>query len=124
MTDVPVWKMTTLDCVDPRVEAEFWSALLGWTVAHVQDEYAMVTGPDGVPALGFGQVADHQPPLWPDDGGRKQFHVDLACADIAETEARALGLGATLADPQPGETWRVLIDPAGHPFCLTNADSW
>ena len=28
------------------------------------------------------------------------------------------------SDPQPGETWRVLIDPAGHPFCLTNAANW
>ena len=29
-----------------------------------------------------------------------------------------------MADPQPGETWRVLLDPAGHPFCLTDAAAW
>ena len=56
--------------------------------------------------------------------GSKQFHLDLAAEDIdAETE-RLVGLGATLADPQPGETWRVLLDPAGHPFCVTNAANW
>ncbi len=118
-------KMTTLDCADPRAEAAFWSALMGWDVAHVQDEYAMLAAPGGgQPALGFGQVTGYQPPTWPDEGGRKQFHLDLACADIAATEARALELGATLADPQPGETWRVLLDPAGHPFCLTDAANW
>jgi len=27
-------------------------------------------------------------------------------------------LGATTPEYQPGETWRVMLDPAGHPFCL------
>jgi hypothetical protein len=30
----------------------------------------------------------------------------------------ALALGATLAAHQPQEEVRVLLDPAGHPFCL------
>ena len=30
----------------------------------------------------------------------------------------ALALGATLATHQPQESVRVMIDPAGHPFCL------
>jgi hypothetical protein len=118
------WKMTTLDAGDVGAEATFWAGLLGWEVAHQQGEYAMLTGPTGTPALGIGLVVDHQPPSWPDEGGRKQFHLDLACDDIVATEAHALGLGATLADPQPGETWRVLISPAGHPFCLTDAANW
>ena len=32
---------------------------------------------------------------------------------------RAEALGARLADPQPDSRWRVLLDPAGHPFCIT-----
>ncbi|WP_307802408.1 VOC family protein [Cellulomonas fengjieae] len=36
-----------------------------------------------------------------------------------EPVERALALGAQLADPQPDERWRVLLDPAGHPFCIT-----
>ena len=35
----------------------------------------------------------------------------------------SLGLG-WVPDHQPGETWRVLLDPAGHPFCLTDAANW
>jgi hypothetical protein len=48
----------------------------------------------------------------------------VAVTDIAEAERRCLELGAKLADPQPGQTWRVMIDPAGRPFCLTDAAAW
>ena len=116
--------MVTVDCEDPRVSAAFWSALLGWEVAVVEDDYAMLTGPDGHAAVGFGRVEGYRPPSWPDEGGRKQFHLDLAVADLDEAERAAVHLGATVADPQPGETWRVLVDPAGHPFCLTRAENW
>ena len=30
----------------------------------------------------------------------------------------ALGKGATLAEHQPQDDVRVMLDPAGHPFCL------
>ncbi len=116
--------MVTLDCAEVAPSAEFWSALLGWEVVASTDDYAMLTAPEGGPALGLGRVADHQPPAWPDEGGRKQFHLDLAVADLAAATDRALALGARLADPQPDQTWRVLIDPAGHPFCLTDAANW
>jgi catechol 2,3-dioxygenase-like lactoylglutathione lyase family enzyme len=116
--------MVTLDCAEVAPSAEFWSRFLGWDVAAATDDYAMLTGPDGTPALGLGRVEGHQPPSWPDEGGRKQFHLDLAVADVGAATERALELGASLADPQPGETWRVLVDPAGHPFCLTDASRW
>ena len=111
-------KMTALDCSDPRAEAAFWSGLLGWDVVAVEDAYAMLVPPGGGPALGFGQVEGYAPPGWPHANGAKQFHLDLGCDDLAAEEERALALGATLADPQPGDTWRVLLDPAGHPVSL------
>lgn len=114
--------MLSIDCADAAVAADFWSRLMGWEVAMSGDGYAMLVG-DGV-RVGFGSVPDYEAPAWPNPRGSKQFHLDLACADIAAVEARALGLGATVADPQGGETWRVLVDPSGHPFCLTDAASW
>ena len=119
---VATLKMVTLDSRDASADARFWSALLGWPVAHDADGYAMLTGPDH--ALGFGTVADYQAPAWPNPAGSKQFHFDLAVDDLAAAEAACLELGATLADPQPGDTWRVLLDPSGHPFCLTSAANW
>lgn len=116
-------KMITLDCAEVPPMTAFWSALLGWDVIAEGDGYAMLGDGNGA-ALGFGAVPDYQAPAWPNPNGSKQFHFDLACDDVAADEQRALGLGATLADPQPGETWRVLLDPAGHPFCLTEAANW
>jgi hypothetical protein len=107
-------KMLTLDSSDARRDATVWSAVLGWDVAHEQDEYAMLTGPGGV-ALGFETVVDHEAPAWPNPQGSKQFHLDLAVEDLDAGVTRCVELGASLAEPQPGETWRVLLDPSGHP---------
>ena len=116
-------KMLTLDSSDARRDARFWSAVLGWEVASEQDEYAMLTGPGGL-ALGFGTLEHHEAPGWPNEHGTKQFHLDLAVDDLDEGVAACVDLGATLPDEQPGETWRVLLDPSGHPFCLTLAANW
>src|SRR4051794_29091018 len=86
-------KMLTLDSSDARRDAAFWSTVLGWEVAHVQDEYAMLTGPDGV-ALGLGLVADHEPPGWPNEHGSKQFHLDLAVDDLDAAAADCVSAGA------------------------------
>ena len=121
-TPVATLAMITLDCADPQASAAFWAALLGWDVAHSEEQYAMLTGPSH--ALGFGRVEDYQPPAWPNEAGSKQFHFDLAVDDLDAGAEAAVALGATLPEDQPGETWRVLLDPAGHPFCLTKAENW
>jgi hypothetical protein len=46
------------------------------------------------------------------------LHLDFEVTDLAAETARAVALGATLAQDQPQENVRVLFDPAGHPFCL------
>lgn len=76
----------------------------------------MITG-DGT-TIGFGRVEGFTPPSWP-DAGAKQYHLDFRVDDLAGAEATARELGATVPDFQPGaDRWRVLLDPAGHPFCL------
>ncbi len=82
----------------------------------------MLTGPNHV--LGFGRVEGYVAPGWPNESGSKQFHLDPADDDLDAAQEAAVELGATVADPQPGETRRVLLDPSGHPFCLTKADNW
>ncbi len=114
--------MLTLDTDDPERAAAFWSSMLGWEVLHSSADYAMLSGPSH--ALGFGRIEDYVAPSWPNEHGSKQLHLDLAVLDIAAAEARSIELGATVPDEQPGETWRVLLDPSGHPFCLTDAANW
>ncbi|MFT4226852.1 VOC family protein [Micropruina sp.] len=114
--------MVTIDCADPSKEAEFWAAALGWEVTYADDNYGMAS--DGTLRLGFGRVEDWQRPEWPNPAGTKQFHLDLAVDDLDAAEEQLLGLGATKPTDQPGDTWTVLLDPDGHPFCLTKAANW
>ncbi len=69
-------------------------------------------------ALCFQQVQDCTPPSWPSQSQPPQMHLDVMVDDLDTAEAALLELGATRAEHQPGETFRVLLDPAGHPFCL------
>lgn len=47
-----------------------------------------------------------------------QFHLDVGVLDVQVAAEDAVALGAVLADFQPQDDVRVLLDPDGHPFCL------
>lgn len=48
------------------------------------------------------------------------MHLELAVTDLDDAETKAVVIGAVKPDDQPNpDVWRVLIDPDGHPFCLT-----
>ena len=108
----------SLDCSDPGALADFWAALLGGEVAFRSDELCAVqTGNGWIAAV---KVAGYLPPTWPTGEVPKQIHLDLATSDLEAAEAEALRLGARKAIDQPApDRWRVLLDPAGHPFCCT-----
>ena len=72
----------------------------------------------GATPLAFQRVADHRPPEWPGAEHPQQLHLDLEVDDLDAGEAAVVALGARKHEVQPGETFRVFLDPAGHPFCL------
>ena len=45
-------------------------------------------------------------------------HLDIATDDLAGAVANAIECGATVAEYQPQDDVRVMLDPDGHPFCL------
>lgn len=109
--------LTVLDCADPAALAAFWAELLGGDVVHATEDVAVVRA-DGA-SLAMARVPGYRPPTWPDADLPKQIHLDLTVDDLDAAEAAAVAIGARLADSQPGSRrWRVLLDPAGHPFCL------
>ena len=114
--------MVTIDCADPKREAEFWAAVLGWEVTYSDGDYGMVA--DGSQRIGFGRVEGWTAPGWPNASGTKQFHFDLAVDDLEAAEKSITELGATKPAEQPSTDWTVLRDPDGHPFCLTKAANW
>ncbi|GAA1572045.1 VOC family protein [Dactylosporangium maewongense] len=123
MTVVARVGSVTLDCPDPRALADFYQAVTGADREHDGDDaVALAAVPPGGINLCFQRAADHRPPRWPDPSAPQQFHLDLYADDPAAALARMIELGATLAPHQPGEgRWTVLLDPAGHPFCLAAA---
>jgi hypothetical protein len=110
----------TLDCPDPVRLAEFHRRATGWAPHPASGSaFAALGGEDG-PVLGFQRVEDHRAPQWPGQGVPQQMHLDFAVPDLDEVEERLLALGAARPEPQPDAArFRVLLDPAGHPFCLT-----
>lgn len=112
--------MVNLDCADPRALAGFYHQVLGWEITHSEDEYAMIS--DGTAGIGFGRIEGYQPPAWPDETAAKRYHLDLRVDDLDKAAELCLQAGARQPGFQPGgERWRVLLDPAGHPFCLCPA---
>jgi hypothetical protein len=73
---------------------------------------------EGKPTIAFQQVATYVAPTWPEGPVPQQLHLEFAVDDLDGAEELALSLGATKAEFQPGETFRVFLDPVGHPFCF------
>ena len=66
------------------------------------------------------RVENFVAPTWPEESVPKQGHIDLEVDELDDAERRAVSLGAVRAESQPEpESHRVLLDPAGHPFCLS-----
>ncbi|MGD0219610.1 MAG: VOC family protein [Acidimicrobiales bacterium] len=108
----------SLDCSDPSALAAFYGRLLGTEVTYDSDAFAAIKL-EGL-WLSTQRIADYRPPTWPEGELPKQVHLDMAVADLEAAEALAVAAGATKASVQPNpERWRVMIDPAGHPFCLS-----
>ncbi|MDN0194269.1 VOC family protein [Streptomyces sp. S.PNR 29] len=113
----------TLDAPDARELAAFYLRLLpGWRVWRGEDgpDWVHIRPPDGGTGLSFQTEPDYVPPDWPSRPDRQQMmiHLDIEVDDLEAETARAVAEGARLAAVQPQSDVRVLLDPAGHPFCL------
>ncbi|NIK58934.1 VOC family protein [Kribbella shirazensis] len=106
-----------LDCPDAAGLAQFYGELLGWKVKS-DEGWADIRPEDGSNCISFQQVKDFKAPSWPSQDVPQQLHLDVMVEDLDAAEPAVLELGATKAEHQPGTTFRVFLDPAGHPFCL------
>ena len=122
MTDIR-FSVVALDCPDPLALADFYARLTGLVVEPLGDfPPENVTWiellSDSKPTLGFQKIDAFVAPTWPEGAIPQQLHLDFEVANLDEGERTVLALGATKAAHQPGTTFRVYLDPVGHPFCL------
>lgn len=116
---------TVLDAPDAHALGRFYAALLDWEIVDVDDGWMKIRTPGGGASLSFQSTDAYVAPEWPGPGGqRMQAHLDLGTDDLEAALEKAMGLGARLADVQPQDDVRVLIDPVGHPFCLFQRDPY
>lgn len=122
----------TIGAPNPRELATFYERLLGWTASALdgpppggppQAGWAQLRSPSqgpGLLTLNIEYEKEYVRPVWPSEPGKQHItaHLDIPVDDLDAAVARALEAGATLAEFQPQEDVRVMLDPAGHPFCL------
>lgn len=115
------WWGVVLDAPDGVALAHFYARLLGWQVFNEHGGGAAVAPSEDA---GYNLACETEEryvrPVWPTVDGQPQMsmHLDFEVEDLDQAVSFALACGAELAAYQPQETVRVMLDPAGHPFCL------
>jgi catechol 2,3-dioxygenase-like lactoylglutathione lyase family enzyme len=114
------WWGVVLDAPDAPALAHFYSDLLGWEISGESPEDAALSPTSGVAYLAIQTSEGYVRPTWPNVDQQQQMmmHLDFQVDDMDAAVAHALELGAEEAEHQPQEDVRVMLDPAGHPFCL------
>ena len=122
-TRIATFALFALDCPEPLALARFYSAITGWPVEPPSGEHWVQLDTGGAGAtLAFQRVEGFRAPHWPGQEHPQQAHPDFDVPDLDEGERAVLTLGARKHEVQPmPESFRVVLDPVGHPFCLVRA---
>jgi len=115
------WFGVALDALDGPALAHFSQRLLGWTIFTETPEWTtLAPSEDAGYNLAFASEPNYVPPVWPSQPGSPQMmaHLDFEVDELTSAVDHALACGAVLVDFQPQDDVRVLLDTAGHPFCL------
>jgi predicted enzyme related to lactoylglutathione lyase len=130
MSAMPLLDLVVLDCPDALALGRFYATVLGWELEDGSDrDWTTLVPPgggvspqrpDGRTTLAFQRIDDWVAPTWPGGAHPQQFHLDLSVPVIDEAEPAVLAAGATVHEHQPSQngSFRVYLDPVGHPFCL------
>ncbi len=119
MTPLVHIRSTVIDCPDPVALAAFYRDLVDGEIVSSEPDWVVMSD-HGRTRIAFQRAAEYLPPRWPDPAYPQQLHLDFTVEDPDAAEAHAVALGAIKAVVQPDDekSFRVFLDPAGHPFCL------
>lgn len=109
------WGGVTIDCIDPRRVARFWSALLDRDEGPSEPGWVYLgSRGDALPRLVFQPVPEPK-------RGKTRIHLDITVDDIAEATAQVVALGGSFTGERHDYDEGVVVvmtDPEGNEFCL------
>ena len=116
----------TFDSRNSEELSGFYQKLLGLNKFHHSEDGSDFIGlynenGEG-PLLVFQDDPNYEKPIWPSEPGRQQTmaHLDLYVTrdEYEGAIEHAISCGAVPAPVQFSDKWKVMLDPAGHPFCI------
>lgn len=120
-----------LDCKDAEETAVFYSSVFGWEIRARDDDDTRMGGSGWISmrtdvglSVSFQAEEWYEPPVWPEATGRqtKMMHFEVGTDDLEGAISDVIRAGGMEAAHQPRDRdqsqLRVMLDPAGHPFCL------
>jgi predicted enzyme related to lactoylglutathione lyase len=109
-----------VDCRDPRLLADFWSAVLGYRPEDADedadDESASIVPLEG--GSGWAMLFFVVPEA---KSVKNRLHLDLSPPETMAAEVeRLVAAGATVQGrvDEGGSFWTVMLDPEGNEFCV------
>jgi catechol 2,3-dioxygenase-like lactoylglutathione lyase family enzyme len=126
------WAGICLDCADAEVMATFYREVFGWNVVARDSPssrqggagWILMDGPLGGPSVSFQAEIWYEAPEWPEtsSAAAKMMHFEVNVDDLEAAVDVVVAAGGQVAPHQPPDRdpahLRVMLDPAGHPFCL------
>lgn len=120
------WNAMCIDCAPSDFESvvAFYRDMFDLQVIDDEGGWAKLRNPGGGMDINIQAEAWYVPPVWPESvpAQTKMMHFEVEVDDVDAAVARAVNFGAREAPQQPADRdpsrLRVMLDPAGHPFCL------
>jgi len=121
----------TFASAEPRALGRFWADALGWPEEEIEESFLQQLRDAGLDERELTAFFVTRPP----GGGRPRFlfqrreksrpesypiHLDFLTEDREAEIDRLTGLGATVVETKSDDrnTWTVMRDPEGNPFCV------
>jgi predicted enzyme related to lactoylglutathione lyase len=119
------WNAVCIDCApgDYADMIALYRDMFGMEVSAREERWASISS-EGRMAVLIQVQNWYVPPVWPEDlpAQTKMMHFEVHVNDVQAAVTRAVSFGAREATWQPPDRdpnlLRVMLDPAGHPFCL------
>jgi predicted enzyme related to lactoylglutathione lyase len=129
----PYVRNVTFACAEPRRElGPWWTSALGWREEEIEQDFLQMLRDGGIdvdrefyayyaavdprrsgPRFLFQRREKSRPQSYP-------IHLDFAADDREAEIERLVATGATVVETKTrgGQTWTVMRDPDGNPFCI------